>query len=66
MAGAQPKQSINSAQVVKRRRDGEGNGLREMKEKKDREGGREGERVVNDTTGGQWLCGGCLSVVCEN
>lgn len=61
MAGAQPKQSINSTQVVKRRRDGEGNGLREMKEKKDREGGREGgrKRVVNDATGGQWLCGVC-------
>lgn len=56
MVGAQPKQSINSTQVVKRRRYGEGNGLRGMKEKKE----REREIVMNDTTGGQWLRGACL------
>lgn len=56
MVGVQPKQSINSVQVVKRRRDGPGNGLSEMKEKKDR------ERVVNDMTGGQCLRGGIVYV----
>jgi len=37
VAGTKPKQSINSAQVVKRRRDGDANGLREMEEKRERE-----------------------------